>query len=140
MLARALHHDRVGALRASVAATYPGLPTLREIVSGRTPVTATDLADYVAHLPPGCPLWQEEGGWMAWSTEAQFLAFTLHGLDVLAWQNTGIMNRRANGSQPKPIKPPDSVAEVRKAAERLESKRENRAARGAARRRLRASD
>lgn len=140
MLAGALHPDRRGALRASIAAEYPGLPTLRTILTGRTDVNALDLADYVAHLPLGCALWRDAGGPLSWTTETHMLSHVIHALDVLAWQNTGIMQRNPKGSQPKPMEPPKPKAEVQATEERMDRKRERRDLRRAARAKLRATD
>lgn len=140
MLASALHPDRVGALRASIAAEYPGLPTLRTILTGRTDVNALDLADYVANLPLGCALLRAEGGPAAWSNEMHLLAGALHALDLLVWQNTGIMTRNPKGSQPKAVPYPDAPSVVKEAGERLDVKREKREARRASRAKLRATE
>lgn len=127
-------------MRASLAACYPGLPTLRQILSGRGGIDGQELADYVAYLPAGCVLWQYMGGALAWSSEAQLLAAAVNGLDTLIWQNTGIMTRNPRGSQPKPLSPPEGVGAALEREQRLESKREKRAARAAERRRLRATE
>lgn len=127
-------------MRASIAAEYPILPPLRTILTGRTDVNALDLADYVAHLPLGCALWREAGGPLAWTTEVHMLSHVLHGLDILTWQNTGIMTRNPKGQQPSPMQPPKSLAEVRAAEERVEAKRERRDLRRQSRMKMRASD
>lgn len=82
------------------------------------------LADYVAHLPSGCPLWREAGGPGSLSMEVQALFEVIHGLDVNAWQNTGIMTRKPRGRQPERIAPPPVAREVKAADRRLEAKRE----------------
>jgi hypothetical protein len=127
-------------LRASLAAEYPGLPTLRVLLSGRGGVDAVELADYVAYLPPGCALWRYMGGDLAWSDESRMLSYVLHASDLLVWQNTAIMTRNPRGSQPKPMQAPTGVGEALEAQERLESKREKRHARRAERKRMRASE
>jgi hypothetical protein len=140
MLASALNPERQGALRASIAAEYPGLPPLRTILTGRTDVDALDLADYVAHLPLGCALYRASGGPLAWTTDVHMLSHVLHGLDILTWQNTGIMTRNPKGSQPVPMEPPKSVAEARAAEARVDAKRERRDLRRQSRMKLRATD
>ena len=128
-----MHSDRIGALRAAVAAEYPGLPPLRQILTGTTGITATDLGDYVANLPPGTALGRHEGGMGALSAEVQTLGIVSHGIDLLIWQNTAIMTRNPRGKQPEPMKPPPPAGQVAETASRLEAKRERRTARQAAR-------
>lgn len=127
-------------MRASIAAEYPGLPTLRTILTGRTDVNALDLADYVAHLPLGCALWREAGGPLSWTTETHMMSHILHGLDILAWQNTAIMTRNPKGQQPRPMDPPKATAEVRAAEDRVDAKRERRDLRRASRMSMRATE
>jgi len=68
------------------------------------------------------------------------LSHLIHGLDVLAWQNTGIMTRNPKGTQPKPIEPPKVASEVKATESLLEQKREKRDLRRDARAKLRATD
>jgi hypothetical protein len=133
VLAGALHPERQGALRASLAAEYPGLPPLRQVLTGTTGITATDLGDYVANLPAGTALGRLAGGPGAWSTEVQSLVQLLHGVDLLIWQNTAIMKRNPRGKQPEKMQFPLPAGQEREAETLLDMKRERRAARQAAR-------
>ena len=101
------------ALRASLLAVYgmtlstPGCGLL-------------ELADLVAHLPPGCALWRAAGGPLAWSDEVHMLAKVEHGLRVLAWQKTedGSKGRKP----PKPLEPPTPAGQVRATVEAQSAK------------------
>jgi hypothetical protein len=120
-------------LRAALAAEYPGLPLLRQILTGTTGITATDLGDYVASLPSGTALGRLAGGAGAWSIEVQSLVQLLHGVDLLIWQNTAIMQRNPRGKQPEKMEFPLPAGQEREAETLLDMKREKRAARQARR-------
>lgn len=94
LLAEAVTHH-ASALSASLLSVY-GIR-----VNDRSPL---ELADLVAWLPPGCPLWRAIGGPLAWSDEMQMLSVVDFRLRVLAWQQTddGHKGRKA----PTPPKPP----------------------------------
>lgn len=126
--------EHEGALRASLASEYPGLPPLRSIVKGATGVHLLDLADLVANLPPGCALWRATGGPMAWSQEMHMLVAIQHGLSLLEWENGGIMHRKPGGSPPKPIPSPPFANEQAAKEKRARDKRERYLARRATRR------
>lgn len=81
---------------------------------------ASDLADLVANLPPGCALWRAIGGPLAWSQETHMLAAIEFRLRVLAWMKTqdGAKGRKP----PKPIDPPKSVYDARAEDDRLFSR------------------
>ncbi|MFB7798931.1 hypothetical protein [Isoptericola sp. NPDC056134] len=105
------------------------------MLAGDTDITPTELADLVVNLPPGCALWRATGGPMAWTDETHVLVGLLHRLDVLAWQNTAVMQRKPRGKAPKPIEPPPFAHEQAVTEQRAASKRdrylERRAARSA---------
>ena len=94
LLAEAVTHH-ASALSASLQAVY-GIT-----VADRPPL---ELADLVAWLPPGSPLWRAVGGPLAWSDDVQMLAAVEFRLRVLAWQQTedGRKGRKA----PAPPSPP----------------------------------
>lgn len=103
MLAGALTHHE-GALRASLRAVYG-------ITDVRNPgCSLTELADYAAHLPAGCPLWLAIGGPAAWSSEVHALMAVEFRLRVLAWQKTDDGRRGINAPQPE--EPPRYAHEV----------------------------
>lgn len=90
----------------------------------RPGVSMEDLADLVANLSPGCALWRATGGPMAWSLEMHAIVGVAHKLDVLAWQNTGVMQRKPRGEMPKPIPPQpftgaDEVSQARSEEKRI---------------------
>lgn len=70
--------------------------------------TPREIGDYVAHLPHGCALWVETGGWLALSDEAHLLRESVFRLEVLAWQQT-----EGKGPKPERIHLPPSAAEQR---------------------------
>lgn len=109
-----------GAMRASLMAQYPALPPLRQILSGTTDVTPSELADYVKALPPGCALWREVGGDIAWSVEAHLLARIEHVASVHAWLDS--KDGQSGNNRPKPITPPESVFEKRAQEARIVAK------------------
>lgn len=76
-------------------------------------MNASDLADLVAWLPAGCPLWRATGGPMAWSPVEHVGAQIVHGLDRLEWRKTedGVKGR----NPPQPIAPPPLAGETNKA-------------------------
>lgn len=80
-------------------------------------MTARELADFVAHLRPGCALWRAIGGDIAWSDETHMLAAVEYRLRVLAWQKTE--DGQKNRNQPKPLEAPKSVYDKRAEDERL---------------------
>lgn len=98
--------DHEGALRASLQTHYG----LRLLSDGRTEPERDlmELADYVAHLPPGCALWRETGGVLALSEESLFASEVVHRLDWLLWH-------KGEGKGPKPerIPMPRPAAELR---------------------------
>jgi hypothetical protein len=113
-----------GALRASLRAEYG--------IDLRDPgVNLLDLADLVENLPPGCALWRATGGPLAWSEEVHFLTALLHRLDVITWQNTGMMHAKPKGNAPDPVSPPPARGEVDAKAAVIENKRARREARRA---------
>lgn len=105
--------EHEGALRASLLAVY-GL-RLSERGCG-----VLELADYVAHLPPGCALWRAAGGPLAWTDEVHMLARVDHGVRVLAWMKTedGSKGRKP----PKIEEPPSPFGEVKADEARMEQK------------------
>ena len=109
--------EHEGALRASLRAEYG--------IDLRNPGMGWhDLADMVRWLPAGCPLWQATGGPLALSTEVHAILAVRHGTDVLAWQNTGIMQHKPRGKAPKPMPDPPYAAELKAQQERAEAKRD----------------
>jgi len=97
-------------------------------------MTATELADLVHHLPPGCALWRSTGGPLAWTDETHTLVGALHRLEILAWQQTedGHKGRK----MPTPIEPPPLAherEEAEEAARQADAKRERHIQRRAAR-------
>lgn len=102
-----------GALRASLRAEYG--------VDLRDPgMTALDLADLAANLPPGCALFRATGGDMAWSFETHMLAHVEFRLRVLAWQKTE--DGKHGRNKPEPIKAPSSVYEKQAEEKRLSAR------------------
>lgn len=95
------HED---ALRASLQAVYG-------IRLSQHDYGVLELADMVAHLPPGCALWRVAGGPLAWSDEVHMLARVEYGVRVLTWMKT------EDGSKgvkpPKPEVPPTPGSEVK---------------------------
>lgn len=73
-------------------------------------MSATDLADLVAWLPPGSPLWRAVGGQLAWSTVEHVGALIVHGLDRLEWRQTEDGSKGRN--PPDPISPPPLAGET----------------------------
>lgn len=113
MLAGA-YFDHRGALRASLRAEY--------LVDLRNPgMCLYDLADLVAHLPPGCALWRSTGGDYAWTQEAHMLASVELGVRGLQWQHAG----NKNAPKPEPWEPPQ-LASVRQEEEMVTSRRADR--------------
>lgn len=86
----------------------------------QTDVTVTELADYVAHLPPGCALWRETGGEIAWSVEMHMLAQLEHRLRVLAWMKTEDAKHGRN--KPEVIRAPASIYERQAEEKRLSAR------------------
>lgn len=121
-LVGAYRHHR-DALRASLRAVY-GVDLRRPGMS------VLDLADLVAHLPPGCALWRATGGPLAWTDEMHLSAATQHTIAVLHW---GLAGGKA-ADRPEPITPPESEAETRARQARLLTKREKFLARARTRR------
>lgn len=88
-----------------------------------------ELADLVAHLPPGCALWRASGGALAWSAEMHKLAQIEHGVRVLAWQKTEDAQAKPPRNAPKPEEPPLPAGQVREDEERRSEKAERSRAR-----------
>jgi hypothetical protein len=63
----------------------------------------------------------------------QSLVQLLHGVDLLIWQNTAIMQRNPRGKQPEKMEFPLPAGQEREAETLLDMKREKRAARQARR-------
>lgn len=101
---------------------YPSLPPLRHIMTGRTDVTLRELSDYTANLPPGCALWRETGGDIAWTVETHMLALVEHRLRVLAWMKSE--DGKHGRNKPEPIKAPQSVYERQAEEKRLSARAE----------------
>jgi hypothetical protein len=98
MLAYALQQHE-GALRASLQAVY-GI----RLSGVRSQMRALELADLVAYLPDGCPLWQSVGGPRAWSPETHLLNLVEFRLRVLDWRKTN--DGKHGHKAPKLHKPP----------------------------------
>ena len=113
----ALEHE--SALRASLQGEYQ----LRLLPDYRTEPerTLSELADYVAHLPPGCALWREVGGVLALTTEAQLTREVVFRLDGLAYQNAGGQGRKPE-RLPLPRAAAEERAEKRERDERMAAK------------------
>lgn len=92
-------------------------------------MTMPDLADYVAGLPPGCALWRATGGPLAWTHEMHLMSALLHRLDIMTWQNTGMMQQKPKGKAPEPIAPPPLKGQEDVKAAVIENKRARRQAR-----------
>lgn len=105
--------EHPGALRASLQSVYG----IRLADHGYGPL---ELADLVAHLPPGCALWRAAGGPLAWSDEMHMLARVEHGIRVLGWMKTedGSKGRKP----PEIVEPPLAAGEVRAEEARAEQK------------------
>lgn len=86
-----------------------------------------EIADLVAHLPPGCALWRAAGGPLAWSDDVHMLARVDYGVRVLAWMKTedGAKGRNA----PKPEEPPVPGNEAKAEEARMNARAEAWAAR-----------
>lgn len=76
-------------------------------------MNAADLADLVAWLPPGAPLWRAVGGALAWSPVEHVGALIVHGLDRLEWRQTEDGAKGRN--PPDPISPPPLAGEANQA-------------------------
>lgn len=105
--------EHPGALRASLQAVYG-------IKLSAHGYGVLELADLVAHLPPGCALWRASGGPLAWSDEVHMLARVDHGLRVLAWMKTEDGQKGKN--PPKSEEPPLAAGQVRQEEARAEQK------------------
>ena len=86
-----------------------------------------ELANRVAHLPPGCALWRASGGPLAWSDEQHMLAEIEFGIRVLAWYKT--KDGQNDQNRPKPQEPPLPAGQVRQDEERRSEKAERSRAR-----------
>lgn len=84
------------------------------------PYGLLELADLVAHLPPGCALWRAAGGPLAWSDEMHMLARVDHGVRVLAWMKTE--DGQKGRKPPEPEEPPPPAGQVRAEEARVEQK------------------
>ena len=92
-------------------------------------VSLLDLADLVEGLPPGCALWRATGGPMAWTNEMHMISAVLHRLDVITWQNTGIMQQKPKGKAPDPVPSPPFKGQEDAKVSVIENKRARRLAR-----------
>lgn len=90
--------DHAAPLSASFLATYRERLWVALRVWG-----VLEVADLVAHLPPGCAFWQAVGGPRAWSDDQHMLMLIEFRLRELQWQGAG--NKSA--PRPEPRKPPD---------------------------------
>lgn len=81
-----------------------------------------ELADMVAHLPPGCALWRAAGGPLAWSDEVHMLSRVDYGVRVLAWMKTEDGSRGRNA--PKPEEPPTPGNQVKAEEARMNARAE----------------
>lgn len=57
------------------------------------------------------------------------LSAVLHRLDIMTWQNTGMMQQKPKGSAPEPIAPPPFKGQEDAKAAVIENKRARRQAR-----------
>ena len=105
--------EHPSALRASLQAVY-GIRLAHHDLS------LLELADLVAHLPPGSALWRAAGGPLAWTDEVHMLARVDHGVRVLAWMKTedGSKGRKP----PKPEEPPMPFGQKKAEDARTEQK------------------
>lgn len=117
MGALAEHPD---ALRASLLAVYG-------VRLSHHDYGVLELADLVAHLPPGCALWRAAGGALAWTDEIHMLSRIDHGIRVLAWMKTEDGQKGRNA--PKQEEPPRPAGEVRAEEARMRARAEAHAAR-----------
>lgn len=93
-------------MRASLRATY-GLD-LRVVLKARD-MPAGDLADLVAWLPLGCPLWRSYGGPASLTDETRMLRSLEYTVQVLDYH----AGRHGKGKRPTPPKDPDLAHEKR---------------------------
>jgi hypothetical protein len=105
-----------GALRADFRHYYA--LDLRAALSGA--LSFPDIADLAANLPPGCAVWREHGGPMAWTQAEHFAAYQLHAANVANWQRTKDGQKGSN--PPKPLEPPKSRDERDADAARLDAR------------------
>lgn len=108
--------EHEGALRASLLAVYG----IRLSAHG---CGVLELADYVAHLPPGCALWRAAGGPLAWSDEVHMLARVDHGVRVLAWMKTedGSKGRKPPTPEEPPMPSGQEKADVARAEQKADA-------------------
>lgn len=78
---------------------------------------ATELADLVAHLPPGCALWRDTGGAPALSDDGHLLREIIYRLEVADWHAIG-----GKGPAPKRIELPKAAGEAQAAQRSFEAK------------------
>lgn len=83
---------------------------------------ALELADRVAHLPPGCALWRATGGDLAWSAEMHMLSEIEYGVRVVGWLQSE--DGRNNRNRPERITPPKPAHLVQAEAARESAKAE----------------
>src|SRR5699024_7976653 len=73
-----------------------------------------DLADLVAWLPPGCALWRDTGGPLAWSEEVRMLSVVELRLRQSQWQAAGDrMKPQPEQWEPPPFKSDQRAKQVR---------------------------
>jgi hypothetical protein len=78
---------------------------------------ATELADLVVHLPPGCALWRDAGGPRALTDESHLLREAIFRLEVADWHATG-----SKGAAPKRIELPKAAGEIQASQRAFEAK------------------
>jgi hypothetical protein len=105
-----------GALRADFRHYYA--LDLRQALSGA--LSAFDIGDLAANLPPGSAVWREHGGALAWTQAEHFAAAQLHAANVANWQRTKDGQKGSN--PPKPLEPPKSRESRDADAVRLDAK------------------
>ena len=103
-----------GALRADFRHYY-GLD-LRGALAGNL----FDAADLAVNLPPGCAVFREYGGPMAWTQLEHFAAMQLHAANVANWQRTKDGQKGSN--PPKPVEPPKGRKEREAVDARLDAR------------------
>ena len=100
MLLAGFYNEHRGALLASLRAEYQ---------IGFRDFPLRELAEYTAHLPPGCALWRAVGGPNAWSAEMHLLNHIEWRLHILDWRKTPSGQKVRN--QPKLSDPPAYASE-----------------------------
>jgi hypothetical protein len=89
---------------------------LREALRGNL----FDAADLAVNLPPGCAVFREYGGPLAWTQSEHLAAAQLHAANIANWQRTKDGSKGSN--PPKPLEPPKGRNERDADAARLDAR------------------